>query len=146
MRGTLTPSKTKRPPYKRKGKPTKAEKALVAEFVADQPMAVSEGQITAIAKVLRRPREVAKTLIEDAKDMLVDNTKRYVTIHMQATEDALAEGSPKALDVATKAAQWALENISEGATRVVEATVKGDTGPRIMVGIRIGGLNDKAPE
>lgn len=136
-----TPKNFKKKPYKRTGKPSKAEKALVAEFVADQPLAVSEGQVTALAKVLRRSTDDAKKLIEDAKDVLINNTKRYATIHMQATEDALAEGSAKSLDVATKAAQWALENIAEGGVRAVEATVKAESGTKVFVGIKFGGLN-----
>ncbi len=139
-RGTLRPSK-KPSPYKRQGKPSKAEKALVAEFVSDQKTEITPAQTTALAKVLRRSKDVTKSLIEDAKDALIDNTKRYVTIHMQATEAALEDGSPKALDVATKAAQWALENIGESGTKVVEAATKADAGPRVLVGIRIGGMN-----
>ncbi len=104
-------------------------------------MAVSEGQVTALAKVLRRSTDDAKKLIEDAKDVLINNTKRYATIHMQATEDALTEGSAKSLDVATKAAQWALENIAEGATRVVEKAAPAATGTKVMVGIQFGGRN-----
>lgn len=139
---TLQPSKTgAKTRYKRTGKPTKPEKALVAAFIADQPMAVTEALVAPLSKVLRRSKDQTKQIIEDAKEALIDNTKRYVNIHMEATEAALVEGSPKALDVATKAAQWALENIGEGGTKVVEAAPKGDSGTRVMIGIKVGGGN-----
>jgi hypothetical protein len=55
------------------------------------------------------------------------------------------EHDPKALDVAARASQWAMENLSAEGQRIVDkpAAGKGDMGPRILVGINLGGMNSK---
>jgi hypothetical protein len=55
------------------------------------------------------------------------------------------EHDPKALDVAARASQWAMENLSAEGQRIVDAPTagKGNLGPRIVVAVRVGGLNDK---
>ena len=126
-------------PLKRMGVPTKADKALVAQVVLDQPAEITPAQITGLAKTLRRSKEAIKQMIEEARENFVVGAKRYVDIHRAATEAALADGDN---EQALKGSQWALQNISAEGVRIVEKAVDGPVGTKIMVGIKLGGLSD----
>ena len=126
---------------KRGGSPTKAEKELVAQFVLDQPAEVTPRQVNALAKVLRRSKELTKQLIEDAKDNFVESAGRYVEIHREAVEAALLNGDSKSLEVAVKGSQWAIESLSSDGTRIVEQPNVDSGGVKVMVGIKLGGMN-----
>ena len=125
---------------KRQGSPTKAEKELVAQFVMDQPGGITPRQTTSLARVLRRSKELTKQMIEDARENFVESAGRYVDIHKQATEAALANGDAKSLEVAVRGSQWALENLSEEGVRIVDKASSESTGTKIMVGIQVGGI------
>lgn len=143
------PPKIFEPKSKRGGSISKVEQNLIAQFVRDQPREVTTSQVTSLAKVLRRSKEVVKAAIEQARENFASEADFYVKSHKQSVERALAiqtkdgEHDPKALDVAARASQWALENLSAEGQRVVDkpSAGKGDMGPKIMVGINLGGLN-----
>lgn len=135
--------------HKRAGVITKTEQALVTQFVKDQPRDVTPQQVTALSKVLRRSKEAVKAMVEQAREEFAVSADFYVKSHKQSVERALAvttkdgEHDPKALDVAARASQWALENLSAEGQRVVDAKTasKGDGGTKIMINIPFGGMN-----
>lgn len=145
------PPKVFSPKFKRRGSPSDAEQAMVAQFVRDQPHEVTEKQVTALSKVLCRSKEMVKGMVASAREEFNASADFYVKSHKTAVERALSvlgkegEHDPKALDVAARASQWAMENMSAEGQRVVDkpSAGKGDMGPRIMVGINLGGLNTK---
>jgi hypothetical protein len=137
------------PKSKRGGVPTKTEQALVTQFVRDQPREVTQSQVNALAKVLRRSRETVKEMVSRAREDFQTSADFYVKAHKESVEKALkvtnkdGEHDPKALDVAARSSQWALENLAAEGVRVIDKpnAGKGDTGPRIVIGIGVGGLN-----
>lgn len=132
------------PKAKRKGKVSEAERALVAQFVADQPAAITTAQVAALAKLTRRSKEVIQGLIADAREGFLAAAPRYAEIHKQATEAALAAGSVGGLEVALKGSQWALERATYDGMGVIEKAKGGggDSGPRILIGIRVGAVDN----
>lgn len=145
------PTKVFEPKTKRTGSITKTEQALVTQFVLDQPREVTTAQVTALSKVLRRSKEAVKDMVVRAREEFNASADFYVLSHKQSVERALnvttkeGEYDPKALDVAARASQWAMENLSAEGQRLVDkpAAGKGEMGPRIMVGINLGGMNTK---
>jgi hypothetical protein len=132
-------TKTPHQVFNRSGTVSKVEKELVAQFVADQPTEITPKQITGLAMTLRRSKAVIKQLIEDAKENFVVSADRYVKIHMLATEKALADGDN---EQALKGSQWALTNIGAEGARVVDKEAAPSTGTKIMIGLKVGGLNE----
>ena len=127
---------------KRRGPLTEPETALIQQFVADQPGGMTEKQVNALATLTRRPKELIIQTITAAREEFASSAVEYVQMHKQATQAALANGDAKSLAVATKAAEWAIEKTGFGGERVVESdTVKPTTGPKIMIGIVLGGKN-----
>src|SRR5437867_455313 len=115
---TLQPNpKLKGKRYKRHGKPTEAEKALVAQVVQESPFVVPDSQIGSLARGLRRKKEDIKAMIEGAREKFVESSQRYVEIHKSATENALADGDN---EQALKGSQRALTNISAEGARIVD--------------------------
>ena len=127
---------------RRAGSTTKAEKELVARVVLDQPREVSPRQIHGLAIALRRPKEVIRALVEEAKEHFVANASDYVRIHKQATDQALENGEN---DIAAKAAQWAMEHLSAEGVRIVEPKADQAAGNRIQIGIKLGGIGESQP-
>lgn len=140
-----TPAK---PPkvFNRAGPISPTEQALVTQFVADQPREMTQGQVTALSKVLRRTRETVKKMVEEAREDLAGNISDYVATHKLAMQQALANGDAKSLEVATRAAQWGMENIAIEGVRVVDKAKSEDTGIRIQIGVKVGGMNEGATE
>jgi hypothetical protein len=145
------PTKVFEPKAKRPGPISPTEQALVTQFVLDQPREVTTAQVTALSKVLRRSKEAVKGMLEKAREEFQSQAEFYVGAHKTSVDRALnvknreGEYDPKALDVAARASQWALENLSAEGQRIVDKpTEKGNSGPRIMVGVSIGGLNTPA--
>jgi len=134
--------KTKRAVFKRIGAITQTEKELVAAVVMDQPREMSVVQVNSLAKALRRSREQMRELVENARDNFVCRAERYVDIHLETAEAALANGDAKSLEVASRSAQWAMENMASDGVRIVDKPTKEDTSPKVYVGIKIGGLNE----
>lgn len=130
---------------RRIGTPSVAEKNLVAAVVIDNPGELKPSQITGLAKALRRSPAAIQSMIEDAREKFQGNAGRYVDIHIASTEAALKNGSVAGLEVAQKGAQWAIERASGAGQRVLDPKVgageSGPTGPRIIVGIRIGSVD-----
>jgi hypothetical protein len=143
------PPKIFEPKSKRGGGVTKVEQNLISQFVRDQPREITTSQVNSLAKVLRRSREVVRGMVETAREEFQASAEFYVNAHKTSVQRAMGvtnkdgEYDPKALDVAARASQWALENLAAEGVRVVDkpSAGKGETGPRILVGIQLGGLN-----
>jgi hypothetical protein len=139
-RSVLAPDRKKT--FYRRGAPSKAEKALVAQVVQDFPGEVAGPQVAALATTLKRTKEAVKAMIEQAKENFVSEAESYVKIHKQVVEAALANGDAKSLDVAAKGAQWAIENIGAEGTRIIEAAKTTPQGMKLLIGVNIGGLRE----
>ena len=126
--------------FKRRGGITKQERAIVAGVLVSSPKEMDKSQVSALARVLDRKPETVKVIIEEAREKLTGRAGRYVDIHMQATEQALADGSPKALEQALKGSQWAITNISGDGARIVDKPNVESGGTKVMIGLKIGGL------
>lgn len=143
------PIKVFEPKSKRGGGVSDAEQALVTQFVKDQPREVTEKQVRALSHVLRRSPDAVKAMVQKAREEFNASADFYVSSHKTAVQRALSsmnkegEHDPKALDVAARASQWALENLSAEGQRVVDAksTSKGDGGTKILINIPFGGMN-----
>lgn len=133
----LAPKKSRRV-FKRGGSMSKVEKDFIAQFVQDQPTGITPTQERSLAKVMRRSRETIKSALEEAKDKFVASAERYVDIHRAATEAALATGDN---EQALKGSQWALTNIGAEGARIIDKQTEAPTGSRIMIGIRVGGVD-----
>lgn len=142
---TLEKLKKPQKPLRRTGKASKTDKALVAQVVMDSAAEMTNGQILSLARVLRRTPDMIRTLVEQARESFVEGAPDYVRIHKQAVTDALALGDSKALQVAVQGSQWAIEKISAEGARIIDKDL-GPSGSRIMVGIKIGGLNIEHPD
>jgi hypothetical protein len=132
----------KREPRKRAYKISDSDKKIIEDVAMTQPAELSSRQVKALAVVLRHSPERIKAVIAEARDNFVASSTRYVEIHRQAAEAALANGDAKSLDVATKAAQWAIESVSEQGARIIDQDKAGPTGTRVMIGIRVGGIDN----
>lgn len=126
---------------RRGGRVSKAEKALMKQFVADQSKEIDRSQTLALAKVMRRSPSMIKEMIQEAREDFVTSGQEYVTIHKQATQEALAAGE---FEPALRGAQWALTNISAEGQRIVDKPESGPMGAKIMIGIKVGGINQDA--
>ncbi len=135
----------KKRPFKRPGKPSKVDKALVAQVVsvAAATTPVSSKQITGLAVTLGRSRATIKKMVEDAREKFVEAAGDYVDIHKEATIKALADGDN---ETAAKAAQWAITNLSFDGARIVERPTTEPTGTKIQIGVKIGGMNPATAE
>lgn len=143
---TLQPDpKLKGKRYKRRGPVTAADQALVTAVVQDTPFAITPAQERSLGKVLRRSKEDIKALVEKARETFVESSQFYVDSHRQAVTDALANGDSKSLEVVAKSAQWALSNISSEGTRIIDKAVNESSGTKIMIGLKVGGLNENHP-
>jgi hypothetical protein len=128
---------------KRAGPITDAEKDLVAKFVQDQPAEMTPAQTNALAKVLRRTKETTLNLIHEARERLVDNSKFYIDSHKVAVALAIQSDTVAGLEQAIKGSQWALENIAgEGVGILEKNNGTGSSGPRVMIGVNIGGMRE----
>ena len=131
--------KTKRT-YKRSGCPTKTEKAIVAALALDAPRAITPSQTTAIARMFNRSEGAVKNMVAQARENFTNDALHYVDIHRAAAEGALATND---FDTARKAAAWAIEHVSSEGKRIVEKAESGPSGVRIMLGVRLGGLEQQ---
>ena len=125
---------------KRHGKVTDSDKALIARVVLDQPGGMSRAQEHGLALALRRTRETTRKLIEEAREDFAGDAPDYVRIHREATESALMLHDH---DAALKGAQWAINHISLDGARLTEKEAVGPTGSRILIGIKVGGMNQQ---
>ena len=127
---------------RRHGKPTQQDQAIVEGVVANTPGGLKDSEVRALAKVMRKSPDVVTGLIVQARDKFLDSAERYVTIHKEAVEAALADGSAAALEQAIKGSQWAIENLAAEGQRIIDKPEKNSgNGVKIMVGVALGGLN-----
>ncbi len=137
----LIPRKPAKPRNRRLGRTTLPEQDLVAALVLDQPQPMTEQQIGNLSRVLRRSKEAIRDMVDHARENFVTRAERYVDVHAEATEAALKAGDPKSLEVATRSSQWALEHISADGARIVEKSATQGSGVKILIGVKIGGMN-----
>lgn len=134
-------SDLERRPAKR-GSLTHRENFVIDAIVRESPGELLPAQIEATAIALnRRPATIADAL-EKARAKLQDQAEKYVDIHLQAVEDALADRDQ---DTARKGAEWYLEKISARdssgkSTRIIEASSAESSAPSVRIGIALGGL------
>lgn len=135
---TPIPPKKTRKAFKRGAVISKAEKEIVANIVHEQTADMTPQQVKALAIVLKRTPELIKNEIALARDTFVGRAGRYVDIHLAATESALETGDN---EQAIKASQWAVSNISGEGTRIIDRPNTEATGSRVMIGIKVGGVD-----
>lgn len=121
--------------------------AVVKQVVQDTPGSVSDAQVNGLARSLKRSKAVILQLIDEARETLAGAALDYVQMHKEAVEKAVANGDAKSLEVAIKGTQWAMSNLSLEGKRVIDARqVDGGGGPRILIGIKLGGLVQPASD
>ena len=129
--------------HRRDGPPSAEDVKIVEGIVANTPGGLKDADVKALAKVMRRSPEVVQGLIVNAREKFLGSASRYVEIHMSAVESALADGSAAALEQAIKGSQWAIENLAAEGQRIVDKPEKNSgAGVKIMVGVKVGGLNE----
>jgi hypothetical protein len=118
---------------------------------------VSPEELAGISKLLRESPEVAKVAItkglqsiqartashlankiKEGRMAFTEKAKDYVELHLKATRAAYAAGE---FDTAARHAEWAMEKLGTKNLRLIELPDAKDSGggPRIMVGVKIGG-------
>jgi len=89
--------------------------------------------------------KTAKRVIETAREKLAKRAEFYADAHAQVVRDALADGDPKALETARRAAEWALERVTEGGARVIDPPKGTSNGPALSIGIAVSGVPARGP-
>jgi hypothetical protein len=121
------------------GPVSEVEVGFIRQFLQDQPREITPTQEKALSKVMRRSKEVVRDIIEQAREEFQGSALDYVRIHKDATIAAYEMGND---EVAIKASQWAIANMSQEGTRVVEkVAAEGGGGVRIMIGVKMGGID-----
>jgi hypothetical protein len=123
-------AKPPQPFAKRVGPLTQDERALIFQFLADQPHEVTDEQIGMLARLMHRYPKTVRRCIEQAREEFVMRTRRYLDVHMEATEKALAE---KDYATAARHAEWALENLGVEGTRVIDRSKSDGPGTKVYV-------------
>jgi hypothetical protein len=124
------------------GRLTKTERAIIAHVVQDTPGEMTREQVQSTAMMLRRnPRTVVQA-IREAREELQQRAGKYIAIHLEAAEQALASGD---YDTARKAAEYILDRLSarDESGRIERIIDKEDDQrqlPEIKIGIALGGL------
>lgn len=118
--------------------PLTTTETLVEQAITQ--MDISTPQEIAIKVGVSADARPVREVIRAARRTLALNAEAYAAAHMEAVTAAIADGDPKALAVAVKASQWALERIADGADRVVDSAKQAPTQPSLQIGIAIGGV------
>jgi hypothetical protein len=126
----------------RTGRLTATEKSIITGLIADTPGDITPTQVESLAITLRREPDTIADAVAAARVKLQENLGRYVDIHREAAELALQTDDP---DVARKAAEFMIEKVSarrrDGKVeRLIEAAASEPNGPRIQIGIALGGV------
>jgi phenylpyruvate tautomerase PptA (4-oxalocrotonate tautomerase family) len=138
-------------------KPLTAEAKAYIHRLTQDPK-VSPEELAGITRLLRENPEAASVAItkslqsaqaqaaahlakhiKDARIAFTEKAKDYVMVHLNATRAAYAAGE---FDTAARHAEWAMKNLGAGNLRLIEMPQEGEggnSGPRIMVGVKIGG-------
>lgn len=132
--------------FLRGGRQTAGERNLVKQFVQDfaqdQPREVTQTQINALGRVMRRTPDTIKAWLVEAREQFIASAGFYVGVHAEAVRDAAAMDSATGKDIAIRGAQWAMENMGFGGERIVEKKdAGGPKGTTIAIGVKIGGQN-----
>lgn len=127
------------------GQVSTREKSVIDGIVAENDGQVSRDQLDATAIVLRRDPSTIARYIEIAKEKLQSRAERYVDIHLEATEKALASDDPRAIGEARKGAMEMISSLSakdrQGkSVRLIDRDDHESSGPKIAIGINLGGL------
>lgn len=122
---------------RKKGRASKQEKQVVAQIVAENPGPITPKQVTAIATLTNRTKDMVRKMVEEAKQNFVERAKDYVDIHHMATVAALADGDN---ETAIKSSQWAMEKISAEGVRILDKTAETSSVPKVQIGIMMGGV------
>jgi len=129
-------------PKPRRGRIPRAQEALVAKVVADGE--VTEAQLQGLSMALQRPESTIKHMIQTARRHFNENAEHYVKTHREVVDKAAASEDPKALEVAVRGSQWAIEHMSADGERIIDKDTKGPSGVQVFVGLKFGGM--KTPE
>lgn len=147
-----------------RGSSVKAERAaahlksttdLVQNLVDRKKGMVTVRDVKALAAVTGESPTRLQMILVEAKEKFAASAVDYVKMHKETTQAALTlgrgqeidgvliGGDPKALDVAMKASQWAIEKMSHKGERIIEKDVvkEGNSGTKIMIGLQLGGKN-----
>ncbi len=127
---------------KKRGNRRLEEKALIAELVANNEGAVSEEKVKALAVVLDRQPATIREWVLNAKAEFLQSASHYVRVHKQAMDKALERETDDSLDVARRAAEWGLEHMGYDGASIVEKKADESSGIKVMIGVKIGGLNN----
>lgn len=134
---------------RRTGRLPQKQKLVIAEIVEQSPNnSLSTKQIEALATVIDRGAEVVRSAVVAAREKFVARAERYADIHLASAEQALFTNE---VGEARKAAEWALENMSERDSegkivRVIDKAEAAQEMPKVMIGIALGGLPTHAPD
>lgn len=137
---------------RRPGPPTQADKELIETALVATPHELTTGQLNGLAAAIGKKRSVVVKLVEEAREKLAERAEFYLDAHKQVVTDALSSAAANAdgetamagakyLEVAQKASQWGLENISIDGVRIVDgkaAAGSGGGGTKIMIGVNMG--------
>lgn len=119
------------------GRFSKFEQDLVEGIVLNTPGGPSSAEVTALARVLRRPKSQVKEAVENAREMLAESAGEYAAIHKAAVMSAYDRGDN---ETALKGSQWALTNISHEGSRIIDKPTGEAAGTKVMIGIQMGSM------
>ena len=119
------------------GRFSKFEEDLVEGIVLNSPGGLSSAEVTALARVLRRPKSAVKAAVENAREMLAESAGEYAAIHKAAVMAAYDRGDN---ETALKGSQWALTNISHEGARIIDKATGEAAGTKVMIGIQMGSM------
>jgi hypothetical protein len=130
------------PDSRKAGRLTDSEKSIITNIIAESPGDITPAQTEALAITMRREPDTIADAVAAARVKLQENLGRYVDIHREAAELALATDDP---DVARKASEFMITHVSarrkDGKVeRLIEAPASEPNGPRIQIGIALGGV------
>lgn len=129
-------------PRKRKGRQrgplSQSEKIAIAAITEKR---VTPEVIEGVAVVLNRSVDAVKSEVAKARERFTANADFYVELHRKVAEQALVAED---FTEARKAAEFAMTNTSQktsqGIDRIVDKDTGGSEGPRIQIGIALGGI------
>jgi len=136
--------------HRKHGPFSATERAAVQAVVQVAPAHLpTKQQIVSLAKAINRPEGSVTAHITRARETFQANATRYVEIHKEAAELALKDGSDKALDVARKASEFAMQHASAKdksgkVERIIESQQTADV-PRVQIGLVLGGMPTARP-
>lgn len=126
------------------------EKIAAVEAWVKKRDTIGESTVVSLAKQFKLSAKEVKVVIDRARYKLAANAEAYVDAHMLSVEMGLeiardgGKSAAQGLKVAQDGAQWALERIGQGHSRVLDAPkAQGATGPQIVIGIQVGGIQAK---